>query len=121
MKPLEEYTVDSYHDLLDYAVVDQAGEDVGILYSMWSDQKTGAFEFLGVKSAWMIGKNHIVPAKGAQVDDENRKVQVPYPAEYLKGAPNFDAAAEVTEEQEQSIRAYYRSADSSTPVDPDKS
>lgn len=107
MKSLEEYTSAAYHDFLDYAVVDQAGEQIGTLFSSWSDEKTGAFEFLGVKTGWLVGKNHIIPAKGAMVDDEGHKIHLPYSSKTLKNAPTCDAAAEITEAHEDEIRGYY--------------
>ena len=109
MKPLQDFPSSSYHDMLDFLVVDSAGERVGTLYSMWSDQATGRFEFIGFKTAWLMGKNHIVPAVGVQVDEEEKTIHVPYTVEFLKDAPTFDAAAEITEEQENAIRAHYPS------------
>ena len=107
MKLLTDYSSATYHDLLDFAVVDKAGEAVGALFSSWSDQKTGNFEFIGVKTGWLLGKNHIIPAKDAQVDEEKKTIQLPYTAELLKEAPACDAAAEITEEHEKEIRDFY--------------
>ena len=111
MKPIEDCTTANYHDFLDFEIVDKNNEAVGALFTAWSDQKTGKFEFLGFKTGWLVGENRILPAKGAQVDEENRRIHVPYTAEFLKDAPPFDAAAEVTEEHEQEIRDYYRGDD----------
>lgn len=108
MKPLQDYPGASYSDFLDFRVVDQAGEEVGTLYSTWSDQHTGKFEFIGVKSGWFLGKNHIIPAQDAQVEEEKQTIHIPYTAEFLKAAPVCDAAAEVTEEHEKAIREYYK-------------
>ena len=110
MKSLQEYTSASYHDLLDFAVVDKNDESVGSLFSSWSDQKTGAFEFLGVKTAWLTGKNHVIPAKDVQIDEEKKTIHLPYTVEFLKDAPVCDAAAEITEEHENKIRDYYARA-----------
>lgn len=107
MKPLQDFSSSSYHDMLDFRVLDPAGESVGTLYSMWSDQSTGRFEFIGFKTTWLSGKNHIVPATNVQVDLESKTIHVPYTVEFLKGAPAFDAAAEITEEQEATIREHY--------------
>lgn len=107
MKSLQEYTSVAYHDLLDFAVVDKEGESVGTLFSSWSDQKTGGFEFLGVKTGWLLGKNHVIPAKEVQVDEEKHTIHLPYTAVFLKEAPVCDAAAEITEEHENQIRQYY--------------
>ena len=107
MKPLHEFTSATYHDFLDFLVVDREGKEVGTLFSAWSDQETGAFEYLGIKTGFLMGKNHIVPAGGAQVDEDGHSIHVPYALEFLKDAPVCDAAAEITEEHEKEIKAYY--------------
>ena len=110
MKPLQDYTSATYHDFLDFLIVDKDGQDVGTLFSAWSDQATGAFEYLGIKTGFLLGKNHIVPARDAQVDEEKQTIQVPYTVEFLKDAPVCAAEAEVTEEHEKEIKAYYAQA-----------
>src|SRR5438874_528313 len=107
MKPLQDFGSATYHDFLDFLVVDKDGKDVGTFFSAWSDQKTGNFEYLGIKTGFLLGKNHIVPAKGAEVDEEKKTIHVPYTLDFLKEAPVCDAAAEVTEEHENEIKAYY--------------
>ena len=107
MKMLNTLTSNAYHDLIDYNVVDQGGDHVGTLHSLWSDQNTGALEFLGVKTGWLFGKNHVVPADKAQIDEDNRFVQIPFAADFIKEAPSIAADAEITEEQEAEIHRYY--------------
>ena len=107
MKMLNTLTSNAYHDLIDYNVVDQGGDHVGTLHSLWSDQNTGALEFLGVKTGWLFGKNHVVPASSAQIDEDNRFVQIPFAADFIKEAPSIAADAEITEEQEAEIYRYY--------------
>lgn len=107
MKMLNTLTSNAYHDLIDYNVVDQSGDNVGSLHSLWSDQNTGALEFLGVKTGWLFGKNHVVPAEKAQIDEENRFIQIPFAAAFIKEAPSIAADAEITEEQEAEIYRYY--------------
>lgn len=108
IKPLEECAGSNYQDYLDYKIIDKNGEDVGALYSMWSDQSTGRFEFLGFKTGWLVGKNHIMPVTGVGLDDEAKFVQVPYTVEFLKDAPAFAAEAEITAQDEDKIRAHYQ-------------
>ena len=107
MKMLNTLTSSAYHDLIDYNVVDQGGGHVGTLHSLWSDQNTGALEFLGVKTGWLFGKNHVVPASQAQIDEDNRFVQIPFAADFIKEAPSIAADAEITEDQEAEIYRYY--------------
>ena len=110
MKPLQDCTSATYHDFLDFEIIDKNSESVGTLYSMWSDQGTGRFEFLGFKTGWLMGKNHIMPVTGVQIDEEKKVIQVPYTVEFLKEAPAFDAAAEITEQDENKIREHYKDA-----------
>ena len=107
MKSIQDFPSANYHDFLDFLIVDKAGEEVGTLFSAWSDQKTGAFEYLGIKTGFLLGKNHIVPAKDAQVEEEKRTIHLPYTLQFLKEAPVCDASAEITEEHENEIKAYY--------------
>ncbi len=110
MKPLQDCAGSNYQDYLDFEIVDQNDRNLGTLYSMWSDQGTGRFEFLGFKTGWLMGKNHIMPVTGVEVDEEKKIIRVPYTAEFLKDAPSFDATEGITEEQEASIRAHYKDA-----------
>ena len=107
MKALRDCPGSNYHDYLDFKIIDKNGEDVGALFSMWSDQATGQFEFMGFKTGWLVGKNYIMPVKGVQVDEEQKLVQVPYAVEFLKDAPTFAPEAEVTAEDEDRIKDYY--------------
>lgn len=110
IKPLEDATSASYHDFLDFEIVDKNNASVGTLFSMWSDQKTGKFEFMGFKTGWLLGKNHIMPVTGVTVDEEKKVIQVPYTNEFLKDAPVFSEAAEITEEHEREVRDHYKDA-----------
>ena len=107
MKALTTVTSAAYPDLIDYAVVDQAHASVGSLHSLWADQDTGQLEFLGVKTGWLFGSNHVVPTAQAQLDEANRTIQVPYAVELIKEAPAVAANAEITEEEEAEIYRYY--------------
>ena len=93
MQALNTIHRDTFRDLIDYNVVDQGGDHVGTLHSLWSDQDSGALEFLGVKTGWLFGSNHVVPAAGVQVDEENRSIQVPYALDLTKDAPSIAADA----------------------------
>ena len=114
MKPISDYNSSAYYDLLDLDVVSSDGKTLGNLHGMWSDHTTGSIEYLGVKVSWFFGKNFVVPAIGAQVDEEKFRVLVPYTAACIKGAPEFAAEAEIDEEHEENIGRYYEAHPSST-------
>lgn len=107
MKSLKNLTGDSLEQLIDYNVVDQHGDEIGTLHSLWSDPDTGAVEFLGVKTGWLFGQNHVVPAEKAELDDATNVVRLPYTEAFIKEAPAISADAEISEEEETSIYQYY--------------
>lgn len=108
MKLLQTLTAASLEGIIDHKVIDQGGEPIGTLHSLWSDPATGSVEFLGVKTGWIFGHNHVVPAAGAELEEDRFSVRVPFAAAFIKGAPSIPAAAEITEAQEARIYAYYR-------------
>ena len=107
MKPLKNLTGDSLEQLIDYQVVDQNGDEIGSLHSLWSEPDTGAVEFLGVKTGWLFGQNHVVPAEKAELDETESVVRLPYTAMFIKEAPAISADAEISEAEEASIYQYY--------------
>ena len=108
MKSLKTMTGDALEQLIDYKVIDQDGEHIGSLHSLWSDPSTGAVEFLGVKTGWLFGHNHVVPADKAELDEANGAVRLPYTEAYIKEAPSMSADSEISEEEEANIYGYYR-------------
>ncbi len=107
MKSLKNLTGDSLEQLIDYPVVDQNGDEIGTLHSMWSEPDTGSVEFLGVKTGWLFGHNHVVPAEKAELDEAGNLVRLPYTAMFIKEAPSISADAEISEAEEASIYQYY--------------
>ncbi len=107
MKSLNSFNTANYPDLFDYSIVDQSGESLGSLHSMWNSEHNGQLEFLGVKTGWLFGSNHVVPAEKAQIDESARTIQVPYLLAKIKDAPSVDADATISDEQEAEIYRYY--------------
>ena len=107
MKSLKNLTGDSLEQLIDYNVVDQNGDEIGTLHSLWSDPDTGSVEFLGVKTGWLFGHNHVVPAEKAELDETTNVVRLPYTEAFIKEAPSISADAEISEAEEDNIYRYY--------------
>ncbi len=127
MKSLKNLTGDSLEQLIDYQVVDQNGDEIGSLHSLWSEPDTGAVEFLGVKTGWLFGHNHVVPAEKAELDESENVVRLPYTAMFIKEAPSISADSEISEAEEANIYQYYgldrtgpsiETAVATPPVDP---
>ena len=107
MNTLSTQAADTAHTLLDYKVVDQTGSEIGMVHSFWADQQTGLLEFIGVKTGWIFGQNHVVPVEKVEVDQASQSVRVPYTTDFVKGAPSFDADAEISDAEEANIFQYY--------------
>ena len=107
MALLNSKTADTAHDLLDYKVVDQAGDEIGSVHSFWADPQTGNLQFVGVKTGWLFGQNHVIPIDRVEMDDADRTLRIPYSAEMVKGALSIDADSEITDAQEEEIYRYY--------------
>ena len=108
MELLNSKSADHAHDMIDYKVVDQTGADIGTLHSFWADPQTGALQFLGVKTGWLFGQNHVIPVERVEIDEADRSVRIPYTADFVKGALSIDADSEISDEQEQEIYRYYQ-------------
>lgn len=91
----------------DYGVYDRNGEHVGKVNAIWTDH-SGQPAFLGVRTSWFMGKTHIVPAYGAHVNHQDEIIRLPYLADEVKNAPNYDPDAELNYDVEREIFGYYR-------------
>ena len=107
MTALSTKSADNIHDLLDYNVTDQSGNDIGTLHSFWADSTTGKLEFIGVKTGWLFGHNHVIPVDRVEFDQAAGAVRVPYDAEFIKGALSVPADSEITDDEEAAIYRYY--------------
>ena len=107
MTTLSSTTAESAHSLLDYRVLDQSGTEIGTVHSFWADAQTGKLEFLGVKTGWLFGQNHVMPVDKVEIDEASQTVRVPYTSDFVKGAMSLDADSTVSDEQEAEIYRYY--------------
>jgi uncharacterized protein (TIGR02271 family) len=96
----------NYERIIDYDVHDQAGNKIGSVHNFWVDP-SGQPAFLGVKTGWIFGKNHVVPVHTAQVNDRQRIVRLPFSEDKIKNAPSFDADSELSERNIEEIYRYY--------------
>ena len=107
MTALSTKSADNIHGLLDYNVIDQNGNDIGTLHSFWADNTTGKLEFIGVKTGWLFGHNHVIPVDRVELDQAAGAVRVPYDAEFIKGALSVPADSEISDDEEAAIYRYY--------------
>lgn len=108
MKAIKTMSSDSLEAIIDFKVVDETGEAIGSLHSLWSDPATGVVEYLGVKTGWLFGRNHVAPADRAELDESQSAVRLPYGEAFIKEAPSISADSEISETEEAEINAYYQ-------------
>lgn len=87
-------------------VLDSNRESIGTIDNVWVDN-TNQPAFFGIKTGWLFGKLHVVPAHHADVSYDKRRVRLPHSQEKIKDAPSFDASADLSPEQEDEVYRYY--------------
>ncbi len=87
-------------------LVDAEGKKAGSIHSLWLDTATNEPEFVAVKGG-MFGRTHIVPVAGAQIDEANRQLRVPYRRDQIGSAPHIDETAELSEQEEEQVYRHY--------------
>jgi hypothetical protein len=92
--------------MVDYEVQDEANNKIGTVHNLWVDDN-GQPTFLGVKTGWIFGKNHVVPVHTASANDQQKIVRVPFTEQQIKDAPAFDANNDLSDADEQTIYSYY--------------
>ncbi|MBV9998784.1 MAG: PRC-barrel domain-containing protein [Verrucomicrobia bacterium] len=105
MSTFDDLTDQTFPSIFGRKVIDERGDDIGTLDALWTGEDTGKVEFLGVKTGWIFGKTHIVPAHSAELQEDH--VRVPYQADFVKDAPSFPAHEELSAAQEDEVYDYY--------------
>jgi len=100
-------TTDAMNRLYDCEVVDAQGNRIGPVENLWLDPATEQPEFVAVKTGTVMGRTHLVPVAGAQIDDGTRQLRVPYSQDQIKGAPHFPDDAELSEQEEEQVYRHY--------------
>lgn len=108
-KPVEKgWTAETQLErMLAYNVYDSQDNRIGHVSGLWVNSSNDV-EFVGVKTTWLVGRTHIFPAQGMQVNHARESIRTPYPEEVIKNAPAFDPGAELTEAEQREIFNYYQ-------------
>jgi len=86
-------------------VIGNDGDDIGRVGEVYTDNDTGQPSWVTVKTGWFGTKDSFVPLSSATIDGDT--IRVPYDKDMIKGAPNYDAGAPLSEADEQDLYAYY--------------
>ena len=92
---------------IDYTVVDRDDDKIGTVDAVWEDH-TGQPSYLAVRTGWLgMGKAHVIPAEAAQVNEQRRKIRVPYESSLVKSSPTFDSKDDINENAEFTISEHF--------------
>ncbi len=94
-------------------VIDKAGDPIGTVDALWNDPATGRLEFIGVKTGWLSGALHAVPAQGLQTDEARGNVLLPYTSGQVREAPSFGADATLSDADAAEVYRFYGLQDKS--------
>ena len=100
-------------------VIGNDGDDIGRVGEVYTDNDTGQPSWVTVKTGWFGTNDSFVPLSSATIDGDT--IRVPYDKDMIKGAPNYDAGAPLSETDEQDLYAYYGLGSYSDGVDSDGS
>jgi hypothetical protein len=110
---------DSHEHLIGFDAEDETGDKIGTVKAVWEDE-TGQPAYLGVATGWLgVGRIHLVPAGYAAVSERGRRIRLPFRAEIIKAAPDFEADSDITPAAESAIRSFYRGRGGDADFNPD--
>lgn len=95
------------YDIYDYDVIDANGRRIGPLTGFWVDDATNKPEFASVKTGWLLGKNHVIPVRDAQIDHGSRRILLPYDERLIRDAPGFAVDQDLAPEEEERVYQHY--------------
>jgi hypothetical protein len=94
-------------DFLGEEVVDTEGKPIGTFACYWEREEKKAL-LLGVDIPERSGHTHLVPAQGAKFSERYCDIQVPFSRKQIEAAPCLPCVAEVDDELEAKVWAYYK-------------
>lgn len=97
-----------------YEVYDNHDEHIGSTTALWMDRHNQP-AFIGIKTTWLLGKTHVVPAWDAEVNHHAQRIRLPCGGDIIQEAPTFSPDDEMTPEKEREILDYYQSKGTCVP------
>lgn len=97
---------DSFQQFLGEEVVDVEGYPVGTFACYWEHEEAKPV-LLGVHCKGDVKRTHVVPAKGARLNESQAYVSIPHPGPKIQQAPSLDCDCELDAAFEERVCAYY--------------
>ncbi|MBE7157058.1 MAG: PRC-barrel domain-containing protein [Rhodospirillales bacterium] len=107
MRPLESLDETPLQQLLGCTVLDQDGNQIGTVRSLWSHPETGKVKFFAVETGGLFWRDHVVPTQDVKWEETARVMQLPYTEAFIKTAPTISPDAEISETDEDNIHRFY--------------
>jgi hypothetical protein len=107
MQMIDSLDKDEAREFTGCKVIDETGEPVGTVDGFWMDPSTHRVAFLGVKSSWLSGNVHVVPARDAQLAEKGNLVKLGYPMAFIKKAPTFSPEGDLAQVEKEEVNAYF--------------
>ena len=98
-------SIQALQALDDSIVVGNDGSEIGRVGQVYTDNDTGQPSWVTVKTGWFGTNESFVPLSAATIEGDT--IRVPYDKDMIKGAPNNDAGAPLSETDEQELYSYY--------------
>jgi hypothetical protein len=89
------------------AVSDQDGMEIGKIKRLYSIGEDNSVMWVTVETAVGIGNRRELFVPLARLKHEDDELRVPYSAEHIQAAPEIEAGEELSERDDQALRAYY--------------
>lgn len=93
--------------LYSYQVLDARSESLGAVDQVWTDSESSIVKFIGIRTGWVRGQTHVVPAGDARIDPGSRSIHVGYSRDKIRGAPSHNSPHSLSSDQERKVYAYY--------------
>ena len=107
MQMIDSFDEEKARELTGCRVIDESGELVGTMDGFWLDPSTHRLAFLGVKSSSLSGNVHVVPARDAQLAEQDNLVKLRYPTAFIKKGSNVFSRKRTRASQEEEVNAYF--------------
>ena len=88
-------------------VSDQDGLKIGKIKQLYSGGEGDSVMWVTVETSHGIGKKQELFVPLARLKEEYGDLRVPYSSQYVQSAPEVDAAGELSERDDRSLRDYY--------------
>lgn len=98
------------NDLKGYTVIDQQGRTVGPITGLWLERGTQRPAFASVRTGVLRGREHVLPIHAARLDEERRRVVVPFSIDRIHDAPSHPVDHALTPDDARAVVAHYREA-----------